>query len=679
MATNIIEDFDEESQNQLVGLKMLDFEQVMENRQNSSFQSVIKNKSFEERSNEYSKKNPFGEGSVFYKQKGIKALIGEIENKNVGKWVYVIKTASQGTELIEEYKKYDSVLAESEGKFDKNIDFIIYLETDYNVSFGDVLLIKMSNAMLKAHFESLKELPDPKLLMTWSKLIYEQNRNTPGFKASIEDLMNAFMIEVEYRLIKNFGEMKYTPSEFWSATTDKISEKIRELKIDRESWDPTVKSEKYKAVIFEKAIDSVVLRMEDIRNEISDFRKKLEIMNRIAGFFSDRPGFIDKTVQFLQFIEHTITKTTQLLKGLKNGGRYYFAFICGIINGMIEFICGLVDVVLLIMKILAYDSLSQGAEVELDVLKIREGLEEFIEDYINNPNLIDKKVSEMAASYSYARYEDKNLTGYQVAHNAGEDLVITIDIILSFIAIIKGIAKSSEYLPKFARWIDDVIERGGPGARQLENILTIKYAELSDDISRIAKAKKAIQNSKDLDELYKAAKIADKELREVTKIFAQETKGIPGFRNELKGRERALEKINSDYSGDASKLLDIAGSKVVYKRLDELYDALKRFGQDFEIIKFKDRIQKPLASGYRDVLMNIRMKNGHIVEFRLHLEEMDKVANGVGHKLYEKQRSLEALSITRPLTKTEKYKLFMFKNQQYRVYNEAWEIIINKK
>lgn len=66
MATNIFEDFDEESQNQLAGLKMLDFEQVMGNRQNSSFQSISKNNSFEERSNGYSEKSPFGDGSVFY-------------------------------------------------------------------------------------------------------------------------------------------------------------------------------------------------------------------------------------------------------------------------------------------------------------------------------------------------------------------------------------------------------------------------------------------------------------------------------------------------------------------------------------------------------------------------------------------------------------------------------------
>lgn len=679
MATDILDDLDTESQNQLQGLKMIDFEEAMGNRQNSSFQSIIGNKGFEERSNEFSENSFFGTGSVFYNQKGIKASIGEIENDNSGKWIYAIKTSSEGTDLIDEYKKYDSVLAESEGKFDKKIDFIIYLETDYNVSFGDILLIKMSNAMLEAYFDSLIEKPDPELLKKWSKSIYEQNRNTSGFRASVEDMAEAFAIEVEYRTMKNSGAIKYTPSEFLSAATDKLSEKIRELKIDRENWDLTLKSENYKAAVFEKAVNYLVVSIENTRTEISDFRKKLEIMNRIAGFFSDRPGFIDKMVQFLQFIDKTIAKIIAFLKKLKNKGKLYFAFICGIVDGIIEFICGLIDVVFLIVKVITYRDLNQGAEIELDILKIREGLEEFIEAYINNPDLIDKKISEMAEAYSYARYDDKSLTEYQVAHNTGEDLVIMIDIILSFIAIVKGITKSSQYLPKFARWIDDVVERGGPGARKLETVLTLKYAELSDNISMIAKVKKAIQNSNNLDELYKAAKIADKELKEVTEIFAQETKGIPGFRDGLKSRERALEKINSDYLGDASKLLDIAGSKVVYKKLDEVYDALKRFNQNFEIIKIKDRIQRPLSSGYRDILMNIRMKNGHIVEFRLHLEEMDNVANGIGHRLYEKQRNLEAISTTRILTKAEKNKILLLKNEQYRIYNEAWAKIINKQ
>ena len=55
-----------------------------------------------------------------------------------------------------------------------------------------------------------------------------------------------------------------------------------------------------------------------------------------------------------------------------------------------------------------------------------------------------------------------------------------------------------------------------------------------------------------MDELYNAARIANKELEQTTKKFARETRGKPGLRpkeinNGLKGKERALEKINSDY------------------------------------------------------------------------------------------------------------------------------------
>lgn len=65
MATNIFEDFDEEGQNQLAGLKMLDFEQVIGNRQNSEFQSISKNNSFEEIA--YVKKNGINSSCGEYK------------------------------------------------------------------------------------------------------------------------------------------------------------------------------------------------------------------------------------------------------------------------------------------------------------------------------------------------------------------------------------------------------------------------------------------------------------------------------------------------------------------------------------------------------------------------------------------------------------------------------------
>jgi len=42
------------------------------------------------------------------------------------------------------------------------------------------------------------------------------------------------------------------------------------------------------------------------------------------------------------------------------------------------------------------------------------------------------------------------------------------------------------------------------------------------------------------------------------------------------------------------------------------------------------------------------MKNGHVVEFRLHLREMDE-ATIDGRKFYLEQRTLEAISKTRKL------------------------------
>jgi len=77
--------------------------------------------------------------------------------------------------------------------------------------------------------------------------------------------------------------------------------------------------------------------------------------------------------------------------------------------------------------------------------------------------------------------------------------------------------------------------------------------------------------------------------------------------------------------------------------------------------------------------MNIEMKNGHVVEFRLHLKEMDIASNGIGHKLYEERRTLEALSESRILTKQEKIKIRQLKKQEIELYSNAWQKIINNQ
>jgi Region found in RelA / SpoT proteins len=232
-----------------------------------------------------------------------------------------------------------------------------------------------------------------------------------------------------------------------------------------------------------------------------------------------------------------------------------------------------------------------------------------------------------------------------------------------------GWAGFKNFLEKIlANKVDDVLK---------EEKFFDDYIKLSNELVEATKSKILLQKTNNLDELYDEAKVANKELKITTNNFATETNGKAGFRDGLKSKERALEKINADYAGDASRLVDIAGSKVVYETVDDLYIALSKFNKEYKILKIKDRIQKPMISGYRDVLINIEMKNGHIVEFRLHLKEMD-VAAETGHKIYEQRRTLEAISTQRELTISELKKKYELIQKEKNLYDNAWKKITKK-
>jgi hypothetical protein len=252
-----------------------------------------------------------------------------------------------------------------------------------------------------------------------------------------------------------------------------------------------------------------------------------------------------------------------------------------------------------------------------------------------------------------------------------------IDAVIDFIATMANKLKNGaiKLFEDFKQFVDDVfkwLEELFGASKTLDD-----YIKLSVELVEATKNKTLFQKSNKLDELYEAAKVANKELKTTTNNFAIETKGEAGFRDGLKSKERAIEKIESDYAGDASRLVDIAGSKVVYETVDELYFALNKFNKKYKILKIKDRIQKPLVSGYRDILINVEMKNRHIVEFRLHLKEMD-IATETGHKFYQQRRTLEAISTKRELTIEEQITIKKLKAQEKTLYDKAWEKIINK-
>ncbi|WP_244255017.1 toxin glutamine deamidase domain-containing protein [Micromonospora tulbaghiae] len=181
------------------------------------------------------------------------------------------------------------------------------------------------------------------------------------------------------------------------------------------------------------------------------------------------------------------------------------------------------------------------------------------------------------------------------------------------------------------------------GQRRLQ--LGFDRARRDDEVYRLAY----------IDRLYADAAAAQPELNTLAVALAGD-QGSPDWRKEPKNRDRVLDKL-IEYENDASKLKDLAGARVQFDTLDAVYQALGRLAADPDVVilHLKDRFLDPQDSGYRDVLLNLRMSNGHMAELRLQLAAVEEVAEWE-HALYEIRRDLEALSESegRPLTQTER-------------------------
>lgn len=174
-----------------------------------------------------------------------------------------------------------------------------------------------------------------------------------------------------------------------------------------------------------------------------------------------------------------------------------------------------------------------------------------------------------------------------------------------------------------------------------------------------------------LDELYKYAKISDKELKRITKEIAKRTSGKVKFAS-IKNKKRALEKIGSDYKGDTSQLLDIARASIVFNKKEDIYRAAYEIAKNCEIVRIKDRFIKPGPVGYRDIMINIKTSDGHIVEMQLHLKSILK-AKALETVNYNRIRTIESIAKKegRALTSREVNEIFNLRKESSKLYENA--------
>lgn len=88
----------------------------------------------------------------------------------------------------------------------------------------------------------------------------------------------------------------------------------------------------------------------------------------------------------------------------------------------------------------------------------------------------------------------------------------------------------------------------------------------------------------------------------------------------MKGKVRAMYKFIYKYSCDARQLTDVLRTSFIFDNLDNLSKGAKIINTHFNggILNCKDRIFEPPASGYSDVLLNVRF-NGIVCEIQLQL------------------------------------------------------------
>lgn len=202
--------------------------------------------------------------------------------------------------------------------------------------------------------------------------------------------------------------------------------------------------------------------------------------------------------------------------------------------------------------------------------------------------------------------------------------------------------------------------------------------QLSARLAELTAGQSVRQTSSSIDEIYASAAAANDRLVAVTHTVAKQTGGYP-VTAPLKGRTRAMEKLQTllgdDGRPDPARLTDIARASIKFDSIDGVYNALDAITKEVEVVRFKDRFRKPAGGGYRDILMNVRLHNGHVAELQLHVSDILDVKNGEGHKLYEQSRTIaeRAEKENRPFTRKEALKIAKLAARQQELYDRAYE------
>jgi hypothetical protein len=201
------------------------------------------------------------------------------------------------------------------------------------------------------------------------------------------------------------------------------------------------------------------------------------------------------------------------------------------------------------------------------------------------------------------------------------------------------------------------------------------YRDLNNEQIRALRAAPAATRQA-LAQAYKAAPAAKAEFDSLVSAIGKDV-GAEVLLAKLKGVPRALEKTLADYRGDVTQLRDMVRGTLVVDSLEAAAKAVAAVKAKFgNVTKLRDKLSdssQVRPDGYRDININATVR-GQAVELQINVREMMEAKDGPGHKLYEKQRTIEARAAKegRELPAAEVEELLDLTRQQRELYQAAW-------
>jgi hypothetical protein len=211
--------------------------------------------------------------------------------------------------------------------------------------------------------------------------------------------------------------------------------------------------------------------------------------------------------------------------------------------------------------------------------------------------------------------------------------------------------------------------------------LSQKQATISAKVYAKIGEQPPLQQTSDIETLLIQAKNAKPELdaigTNVAKMFNGNYITRPNTPNDgLKSYDRIKAKADSDYGGNLAKVVDIVGGKIIFDDLDSMYMSLEYLSTNYQLVRIKDKFINPGKDGFRNIIINFKSNNGHIVELQLNIKAIDQAAKE-GHKIYETIRKLSP--DFEKLTNEERARLSSLKKKSNNLYFEAWQNYLNTK